>query len=77
MAKDPASRRQINYLRILGASESELDDLDRQQASLLIDRYKARSKADRTGQDEERSGCLSFVALLLVGLVLLLLVVVF
>ncbi len=59
MAKDPASRRQLSYLRNLGASELELEDLDRQQASRLIDRYKARSEAAGIGKDEERSGCLS------------------
>ncbi len=79
MAKDPASRRQLSYLRNLGASELELEDLDRQQASRLIDRYKARSEAAGIGKDEERSGCLSLVALLLaLGLLpLLLLVIVF
>ncbi len=76
MAKDPASRRQLSYLRHLGASESGLKDLDRQQASRLIDRYKARSEADRVAQEEERPGCLTLVALLLVlGLLPLLLLV--
>ncbi len=67
-SQDPSSK-QLHYLRYLGASEDELDGLDRWEASQLIDELKRDPQSDGDGMD----GCLgTFVTMaVLVGIVAL------
>jgi DNA polymerase III epsilon subunit family exonuclease len=63
-AFDPATSRQISYLRDLGAPEKELTGIEKDRASQLIDYYKSlQAKRPRAS----RSGCVVLVLVVLVG----------